>query len=180
MQGCSLIRAGVAGLLVLGSAGTAGAGELFIGAMAHNVDLPTTIGSPEGGVDVQLGLRTEPFALLGSAELRGHVFGSVNSDDGVNFAVAGINLRLPLGTAVYIQPALGVAVQDGSTADFPRTRDRLYLGSRVLFAPELALGARLSERWSAEIAWVHLSHAKLAGGQNPGLDDVGMRLIYRF
>jgi len=27
---------------------------------------------------------------------------------------------------------------------------------------------------------VHLSHGQLAGRQNPGMDDVGLRLVHRF
>lgn len=177
---CFPIRLAAVGLL-LASAGQATAGELFAGLFAHNVDLPTTIGSPERGVDVQLGLRSEPFArLFGSGELRAHAFGSVNSASGVDFAAVGFNMRFPIGRSAYVQPGLGAAVQNGPTGDFPRRSDRLYLGSRVLFEPELAVGLRFSERWSAEFTWVHLSHAKLAGRQNPGLDDLGVRLVHRF
>ena len=57
---------------------------------------------------------------------------------------------------------------------------RTDLGSRVLFSPELAVGARLSQRLSAEASWVHISGARLFNNeQNPGIDMMGVRLNYR-
>ena len=35
-------------------------------------------------------------------------------------------------------------------------------------------------RLSVELSWIHLSHARLAGHYNPGVGDVGVRLLYRY
>ena len=48
--------------------------------------------------------------------------------------------------------------------------------SRLLFEPELGLGARINSRMTLEASWVHISHAQLAGRQNPGIDNIGARL----
>jgi hypothetical protein len=32
---------------------------------------------------------------------------------------------------------------------------------------------------AVEASYIHLSHAKLAGAQNPGLDEVGVRFIFK-
>lgn len=163
------------------AASPAAATEAFGGLFAHNIDLPTTIGSPEGGIDFQLGLRSDPLALvLKTAEVRAYAFGSVNSEGGVDFAAAGAALRFPLDGNIYIQPGLGLAIHDGPDDRASRSTDKLYLGSRILFQPELAVGWTLSSRWSAEFGWVHLSHATILSGQNPGLDDLGMRIVHRF
>ena len=53
------------------------------------------------------------------------------------------------------------------------------MGSRFLFHPALALGARLSSRWAVEVVWNHFSNAGL-GRVNPGMDDFGGRLVFRF
>jgi hypothetical protein len=49
----------------------------------------------------------------------------------------------------------------------------------VLFEPEMSLGWRADARWAVELSWIHLSHGQLAGRQNPGLGDLGLRAVYR-
>ena len=44
----------------------------------------------------------------------------------------------------------------------------------------IAVSLQINERVSVEAALVHLSHAKLFGRQNPGLDNLRVRVIYRF
>lgn len=161
-------------------AARAEAGEIFAGIAAHGVNLGLVSGTYEHGADLVMGVRSAPLARLGRLELRLHALGSANLNGGVDFAAAGASLRLPIGSTFYVQPGLGAAIHDGPGDKFQRTPDRLYLGSRVLFEPELTVGARLSRRWATEIAYVHLSHAQLAGPQNPGLDMIGARLVYRF
>jgi hypothetical protein len=56
---------------------------------------------------------------------------------------------------------------------------RIDLGSRVLFEPELAVGLRLNPQLAAELSWVHVSHAQLFGGQNPGMDFLGARVVLK-
>jgi hypothetical protein len=174
-----LIAAGFASA-ALATAAPALAGEVFAGAAAHDIDLGITVCCSEGGADVLVGARTEPFGHVLGAEARGYVQGSVNTSGGLDYATVGVALRWPLSERFYVQPGLGVAVTDGPTEKFQATPDRLYLGSSVLFAPEVSLGWRISERWAAEATYIHLSHAQLAGEQNPGSDQLGARLVYRF
>jgi hypothetical protein len=136
----------------------------------------------EHGADVQAGLRTGPLvAAPRFGELRAYALGSANTAGGVPFAAAGAAWRWPAGTSgFYLQPGLGAAVQFGSDARRQLRPNRLYLGSRVLFAPELSVGWRGAGRWGVEATYLHLSHAQLAGRQNPGLDDVGLRIVYAF
>lgn len=155
------------------------ASEMFGGVFAHNVELPTTIGSPEGGVDLQFGARSAPIAKVMQGQLRPFVFSSVNSGRGLNFAAAGLAARFHLGERIYVQPGLGIAVHDGAGGDAPRGDGRLHLGSRVLAELELMLGWRVTDKMSIEAGQVHLSHAKLLGPQNPGLDELGVRLIWK-
>ncbi len=59
----------------------------------------------------------------------------------------------------------------------PATRIRTDLGSRVLFAPEIAIGTSISPRVSLELSWVHISNAQLFNSeQNPGIDMIGLRI----
>ena len=170
----------VAAAVVLAGAG-ARAQEVFVGAYAHDVRLGITACCFEHGADIELGARTAPLGgLRRLGDFRFYGLGSVNSSSGVDFAAVGVALRLHLGRHFYFSPGIGAAIQNGDADQFQRRPDHLDLGSRVLFEPELAVGYVWSRRWASELSYVHLSHAQLAGPQNPGLDDLGLRLVYRF
>jgi len=151
---------------------TAHAGELFGGLYKHGVDTPLTLGgSPEGGGDLQLGYRTGP--IIPGTGLAPYAFGAVNSKGDTSYAAVGLAWKF--GDRFFVRPGLGVAIHNGSTDDFNRT-DRIAFGSRVLFEPELGIGARINRRLTLEASWVHMSHATLFGQQNPGIDNIGARL----
>jgi lipid A 3-O-deacylase len=154
--------------------------EVFAGAAAHDIDLGITACCSEHGVDVQVGARTAPFAHFIGGEVRAYVLGSANTSGGLDFGSVGLALRYPIADdRFYVQGGLGAALTNGSTLKFQATNDRLYLGSRVLFEPEVTVGWRLTHRWALEAAYSHLSHAQLAGAQNPGTDSLGLRLTWR-
>lgn len=157
----------------LGLAAPAQAGEIFTGLYIHDVDTPLSIAGIEDGVDLQLGYRG---GRIGGTPLQPYVFVAVNSAGATNYAAAGLSAKF--GRQVYVRPGLGLAIHDGSTDDFQRT-DRVAFGNRLLFEPELAIGAEVSDRISVEASWVHMSHGQLFGGQNPGMDNFGVRLNFR-
>jgi hypothetical protein len=147
------------------------AGEAFGGLYKHGVDTPLTLGgSPESGVDVQLGYRTAPV-ILGTG-LAPYAFGAVNSKGDTSYAAAGLAWKF--GDRLFVRPGIGIAIHNGSAGNFNRT-DRIAFGSRVLFEPELGIGVQINGRMTIEASWVHLSHATLFGGQNPGIDNIGAR-----
>lgn len=167
-------------LVALSAAQPASAAELFVGVAAHAVAFQNACCEERGqGVDIQAGYRTRPLARLLTAELRAQAAASVNTDGGVSFASASALLRFRL-FGFYLQPGVGLAVHDGRGEDFQRDNRRRYLGSRVLFAPELVIGRRILPNLAAEVAYTHLSHAQLGGRQNPGLDTLGGRLALTF
>ena len=159
------------------AAAPAHAGEVFGGLYVHGVDTPLTLGgSPEGGVDIQLGFRGEP--IINGTGIAPYVFGAINSKGDASYAAAGVSWKF--GDRFYVRPGIGLAVHTGSSANFDNpSNDRIEFGSRILFEPELGVGARISDRMTIEASWVHLSHATLLGGQNPGIDNIGARLNFR-
>ena len=175
---------GAAFALGLGLAGAASAGELGVGVAAHDVDLWKQECCFESGQNLELHGRTDPIKGTpdGMGSWRLWASGSVNSDGGTNYVAAGIMRRFwdNEESKFYAQLSIGLAVHDGPDEDFQKTPDRIYFGSPVLFASEAAAGVRLNEDWSAEAAYMHLSHAGFAGDQNPGLDVVSVRLIKKF
>ena len=148
------------------------AGELFGGLYVHDVKLPTNISGIEGGIDVHLGWRG---GRIGKTPLQPYAFGALNTSGETSYAAAGVSARF--GDRIFIRPGLGIAVHNGSADDFFRT-DRIAFGSRVLFEPELGVGARISDRATIEASWVHMSHAQLFGRENPGIDNLGVRLTF--
>jgi hypothetical protein len=190
-----LLISAAAGALVSPAAATAG--EVFAGLYAHDIDDGIAYGQFERGAQVVVGARTtalDELSFLGRARV--HFLVGVNTSGGTNYAATGLSWRFPLDERFYIQPGIGVAIHDGRinlpSPDEPgltpeerlrRQRDfdtKLDLGSRVLFEPELSLGWKATPRLSLELSWIHVSHAKLAGDYNPGLGEVGLRLLYRY
>ena len=149
----------------------AAAGELIGGIYKHNVDTPLSLGEGlEDGVDFQLGYRGAP--IMKGTGLAPYVFGALNSRGDTSYAAAGLSWKF--GDAFYVRPGLGIAIHNGSVGKFNRS-DRIAFGSRILFEPEIGIGARVAPRMTVEASWVHMSHAQLFGGQNPGIDNIGVR-----
>lgn len=192
----SLLRL-TAAVALLAFASPAVAGEVFGGAYVHDIDDGISYGKFEDGVQIVAGVRTtalEELSLIGKPRV--HVLAGLNTAGGTNYAAAGLAWRFDLSRRLYLQPGIGFAIHDGNV-DLPSPDDpgisaeerlkrisdirtKLDLGSRVLFEPELTLGWKATERLSVELSWIHLSHGQLAGRNNPGLGDVGVRFTYRY
>lgn len=175
------VAAAVAALAVPLIAGEAAAQEVFAGIYAHEVDTPLTLRTNETGVDIELGYRLAPIeALRAIGRPAPYLVGSLNTAGDTSFAGAGLSWTLGKGR-FYARPALGVVVHDGPSRRVdPVAARRTDLGSRVLFAPELGLGYRVTDKLAVEASWVHISQGRLFNWQqNPGIDMIGTRLVYR-
>lgn len=155
------------------------ADEIYAGVAVHAIDSPLSMETGEGGTDFQIGYRgdgIEALSFIGSPSP--YVFASINSDGDTSMLAAGISWKF--GDKIYIRPGIGLAIHDGPSLRIDNDGWQTQLGSRVLFEPELSVGIRLSERVDLEASWVHVSHAGLFNrGQNPGLDNVGVRLVIK-
>jgi len=166
------LSAVAAGLL---ASSPARAGEIFGGLYVHDVDTPLTLSGVESGADVQLGWRGGP---IGRTPLQPYAFVAVNTAGETNYAAAGISAKF--GDRIFIRPGVGLAVHTGSAANFEDPDNgKIDFGSRVLFEPELGIGARINDRTTIEASWVHMSHAQIFGKQNPGMDNLGVRLSFQ-
>lgn len=170
---------------------------MFVGAYAHDVDDGISYGKFERGAQVVAGVRTtalDELSVLGKPRV--HLLAGVNTAGGVNYVASGLAWRLHLTDRVYLQPGIGIAIHDGRI-NLPSPREpgispqerlkriadreaRLDLNSRLLFEPEVSVGWRATSRLSMELSWIHLSHGRLAGRYNPGVADVGLRVLYRY
>ena len=148
------------------------ASEIFGGLYVHDVDTPLSLGGVEDGADVQLGWRG---ARIGSTPLQPYAFAAVNTAGKTHYAALALSAKF--GDAIFIRPGLGILVHTGSAKNFQdSSNDETEFGSRVLFEPELGIGARINSRMTVEASWVHMSHAQIFGKQNPGMDNLGLRL----
>lgn len=169
---------GVPGLsFVALSSGSAQAQEVYAGASFHGVDTPFSLETYERGQDIQAGIRSAPIkglSAIGSPQAYLHA--QVSIDGQTNMAAAGLSWKI--GDTLYLRPGIGLAIHDGQ---IPRAvgMQRVDLGSRILFEPEISAGVKLGNRTAVELSWVHISHATLFSGQNPGLEFIGARLVWK-
>jgi hypothetical protein len=155
-----------------GLTGPAYAGELFGGLYAHDVKLPTDKSGIESGADAMLGYRG---GKVFGTPLQPYILGALNTSGDTSFAAVGLSAKF--GKRIYIRPGLGIAIHNGSAKKFQDlSNDKIDFGSRVLFEPEIGIGAQINGRLSIEASWVHLSHAQFFARQNPGIDNLGVRL----
>jgi hypothetical protein len=157
-------------LLAVAVPSGAKADELFGGLYVHDVKTPLDKAGIEDGMDVMVGWRGD---RIGRTPLQPYAFGAVNTSGETNYAAVGLSAKF--GDRIFIRPGLGIAVHSGSAANHFHS-DKIAFGSRVLFEPELGVGARINDRLSVEASWVHMSHAQIFGRENPGIDNFGMRL----
>lgn len=159
-------------VLLLLAAAPADAGELFGGVYVHDVKLPTDLSGVERGLDFQLGYRGGGIALT---PLQPYAFAALNTAGKTDYAAIGLSAKF--GSRIYVRPGLGLAIHTGSAEKFKDPNDNeIDFGSRILFEPEIAVGTRINSRVSIEASWVHMSHATLFGKQNPGIDNLGVRM----
>ncbi|NUR45314.1 MAG: acyloxyacyl hydrolase [Sphingomonas sp.] len=161
-----------AALLMAVVPSAAQAGELFGGLHIHDVKTPLDKSGIEDGVDLSIGYRG---GRMFGTFLQPYVFGALNSSGATSYAAAGLSARFGFGRGWYIRPGVGLAIHNGSADKFYRT-DKIAFGSRVLFEPEVGIGAQINKRVSVEASWVHMSHAQLEGRENPGIDNLGVRV----
>ena len=151
------------------------ADEIFGGVYVHDVDTFVTIAGEEKGLDFQLGWRGD---RIGKTPLQPYAFVAANTAGQTHYAAIGISAKF--GDKIFFRPGLGVAIHTGSDANFQdETNDHLEFGSRVLFEPEINIGARINDRTTIEASWVHLSNGQAFGEQNPGIDNFGLRLSFK-
>jgi len=189
------------------SAGLAGdpaqASEAFVGVYAHDVTFVGNVvglgaAGREDGADFHIGYRTGRIEGLKFIwRPQAHVFVSINSQNTSNFVAAGLDWKIPIKGPLYFRPGIGLAYTDGKTGLpaanapnlTPEERERrtwLYyhridFGSHVLFEPEFALGYDLNDRLAVEASYTHLSNGQIFHqGKNQGLDDAGVRLVWKF
>ena len=110
------------------------------------------------------------FASLG-AEWRQHAF------KGRIYAQVGIGVTIHDGYRYLPNPFLPGLDSAEAWRRYEIYQTRTGFGSRVLFNPNASIGVRIDRRWAVEATWEHFSHRQLFSDVNPGIDNVGIRLV---
>lgn len=150
-------------------------------------------GQEENGThDVQIMLRSAPLRFLLKPRLAAKL--QISTAGRTSFASLGAEWRQHvLRGRVYGQVGIGLTVHDGYrfTPDpfapglalgeaqrrYDIYRRRTSFGSQLLFNPNASIGVRVTSRWAVEATWEHFSHRQVFSKQNPGIDNVGLRLV---
>jgi len=168
-------------LMVLSVASVASAedsifSEVRGGVYAHDVNFWSF--NRESGTDVNGEvLFVSPDFLESIMAPRPHLGATVNTSGNTSIAYGGLTWEWDLPANFFIDANLGGAVHNGklNTND----KNRKSLGSRALFRLGAALGYNLTEKVNLSLQFEHVSNAYLAD-PNEGMDNVGLRLGYRF
>lgn len=168
-------------LLFLLTAPSASADEKIIseirgGIYAHDISFWSF--HRENGADVNgelLFVSPKVLELLWSP--RPHLGVTVNTAGNTSHAYGGLTWEWSLPADFFIDANLGLSVHNGKL-DTDNSR-RKSLGSPVLFRLGTALGYNITEKVNISVQFEHMSNAYIAN-PNEGMDNVGLRLGYRF
>lgn len=151
--------------------------EVKLGVSAH--DLRIVAADPkEDGVDINAEvLFTSPSFLEPVFAPRPHIGAQVNTSGDTSQVYAGLTWTGDITDRFWVAGSVGGAYLNGEV-DNPYL-SRKALGSDVLFRLSAEAGVNLTERTSVSVYWDHESNAFLAD-RNPGLDNVGVRVGYKF
>lgn len=162
--------------------------EIWIGVLAHDVS-DIGRGKESGTADLLVELDSKPpsgLRFLGAPRLNAAV--SLNSAGRSDLASVGLVWDPRLFSRLYGSFDLGLGLTNGLIS--PRSgsqgaedfRHRLLLGSSVLFREAVGVQWRFNDRWALGASYVHASNASLLGAHryNEGINDVGLKLGYRF
>jgi lipid A 3-O-deacylase len=149
---------------------------LAIGVIAH--DRGPAGDHHEDGIDLNLELLFAPVDLAGT--LRPHLGVTLNFVGDTSMAYAGLSFRVRETRQWFADLLLSVATHDGPLHKDP-VGCQLYsdcgFGVRVMPRFGLEIGYRLSPAKSVTLLLDHMSHKWIIGGENEGIDHIGVRYL---
>ncbi|MFN3545701.1 MAG: acyloxyacyl hydrolase [Thiobacillus sp.] len=152
---------------------------LAIGIIAH--DRGPWGDTHESGVDLNLELLFAPIDLSGT--LRPHLGATLNFTGDTSMAYAGFSIRAYDRRPWFADLLLSLALHDGPLHKEPvRCQEASDCGFGVRLMPRFGLevGYRLNPTDAVTLFIDHMSHKWVVGGENEGLDHVGVRFMRAF
>ena len=163
-----------------------------IGLLVHSVPASDIKNSDkESGLDIQAQVNfTPPGFFKYALSPEPYLIATLNTNGDTSYAGFGFQWDFGFLEKWHFNPAVGYVIHTGDTNE-PYTRadpryqayldEHLLLGSKDLFRLALAVSREIGPNLEAEISLEHLSHGFIIGdGRNQGLDNAGVRLIYKY
>lgn len=171
---CLALALGLFAVSALAEPTTRNGRSVAIGILAH--DRGFAADDHENGVDLNLEML---FAPLGSANsLRPHLGTTLNFTGDTSMAYAGVSFRAIEYAPWFADLLLSAAIHDGPLHKDPVGCD-LYsdcgYGVRIMPRFGVELGYRLHGEAAFTFYYDHMSHKWIIGGENEGLDHIGVR-----
>jgi hypothetical protein len=161
--------------------------EVWVGGYAHSVN--NSPGEKEAGTqEVEVEADTvQPGFLRGIGAPRIAITMAFNTGGKTDFGGVALAWDHQLYRHLVGSLQFGLNGNDGDvraplgpSGDVLR-RDRLQLGSNVLFREAAGLSWRFNRRWELGAQYIHESNGEiLSSGPNESLNELGLRLGYRF
>ncbi len=161
--------------------------EVRLGIVAHDV-----VDHAEDGPQISVeALFKSPDFLSVVFSPRPYVYGSFSTQGYTNLVATGLNWSFEPADRLRFEGAFGISYNDGvdDIVDLPpddpvrieTAATRALLGSEWLFHTRLGADYAVTDRWAVGVYYEHFSHGQiLASGRNQALDEVGVRIGYRF
>ncbi|MDP1644978.1 MAG: acyloxyacyl hydrolase [Thiobacillus sp.] len=149
---------------------------LAIGVLAH--DRGPFSDHHEDGVDLNLEVQFAPLDIWGSP--RPHLGITANFEGYTSVAYAGLSVRFRETAQWFVDGLLSAAVHDGPLHKDPVRCEQFSdcgYGTRILPRFGLEVGYRVSPAASISLFYDHMSHKWIVGGENEGLDHIGLRFM---
>jgi lipid A 3-O-deacylase len=181
-----------AAAVLVAPAAVAQVDSVRLGVMKHNICvIDCKNADKESGVNISGELRfASPHFLAWALSPHPYLMASVNTDGNTSYAGFGLEWDFALGGGWHVEPGVGYVLHDGAANNpFPSgtqaavdySAEHVLFGSEDLFRTSLALTYDIGESLAVQGIYEHLSHGQILGnGRNQGLDEIGMRLVWRF
>lgn len=148
--------------------------RILIGVLAH--DQGPASDHHEHGIDLNLEAQFAPLNIMGKP--RPHIGATLNFNGDTSVAYAGLTFPIVQTGRWLLEGAISAAVHDGplhKDAQSCQNNSDCGFGSRILPRGSLELGYRLNAQSAVTVFYDHMSHKGIIGGENEGIDHIGLR-----
>ena len=148
--------------------------ELRGGVLAHDIPI-VAAGRYETGIGLNAEIAFSPYVSLLGGTIRPALGGTFASQGGTSWIYLEAKWEWTIDR-LFLGIGLGPAIHNG---ELQYVNGRKGLGSRVLFHVPLEVGFQITDKARLSVYYEHVSNGFLVW-PNPGMDNIGGRLAWRF